>query len=247
MTEAGTYAATLAQLQSAEIKTGSRVLNASNAVFLVELDAPDPSRSDSAMQAIYKPRDGERPLWDFPPGTLYLRERAAFLLDQALGLQHIPPTVVRDDGPFGTGCLQLFVHRLQKKLPEGEYGDLETQLRELAAFDVISNNADRKQAHMLIDESFHLYGIDNALTFLPYPRQRTVLLELGGSEFPKTAQDAVQRLAQDRVALNRLRAGCEELLSREEISATVDRIQALAAAPQYPELDPLDGRPFEWW
>ncbi len=235
----------LRQLAAAPVRSLGRLLYASNAVFLLELDAPDPAGSGQPMRAVYKPARGERPLWDFPRHTLHLRERAAYLLSAALGAEVVPPTALRD-GPHGPGSVQLYVHAAEGPPDGAATRDLERQLRGVAAFDVLANNADRKHAHLLLDRDGHLWGIDNALTFLPYPRQRTVLIALGGGELGPDEGERVRRL-RDGAVRGALRSSLRRLLSRVEVDAFEGRLDELAEHPWYPRLDDWDGRPFEWW
>jgi hypothetical protein len=240
-----TEAAILEQLATAPVRAMGRVAYSSNAVFLLELDAPDPDVADQPMRAIYKPARGERPLHDFTRHTLHLRERAAYLLSAAAEMGVVPPTALRD-GPLGPGSVQLYVHPAEEPLLEGDAARIEAQLHRVAAFDILANNADRKRAHLLLDTGGHLWGIDNALTFLPYPRQRTVLLELGGSDLDPDDALLVRRL-RDSSARAALREGLRKLLSAAEVEAFDGRLQELADHPWYPRLDDWDGRPFEWW
>ena len=238
--------ALLEQLATAPVAGSGRVVYSSNAVFLLELEAPDPFVEGRPLRAIYKPSLGERPLWDFPRHTLHLRERAAWLLDAALGFGLVPATSLRD-GPHGPGSVQLFIHERSEPLAEGAGEVLEAQLRRLAVLDTLANNADRKRAHLLVDGEARLWGIDNALCFLPYPRQRTVLLELGGEAFAEADAAAVTALAADSARLEALRTALGRLLDAEEVEATEARLRRYAEEPRYPQLDPWDGRPFEWW
>ena len=235
----------LDHLATGAIVVAGQVMRASNAVFLLELEAPDPYVPDEPMRAIYKPSRGERPLWDFPRHTLHLRERAAYLLSAALRAEVIPPTVLRE-GPHGPGSVQIYIHPRTEPLDAGAAAGIEAQLRRLAAFDVLANNADRKATHLLVDATGHLWGIDNALTFLPYPRQRTALLELGGSDLAPDDAALVRRLRAGRTRAA-LRAALTRLLTAGEVAAFEGRLKELADAPWYPRLDGWDGRPFEWW
>ena len=238
-------AAVLEQLATAPVRAMGRVVYSSNAVFLLELDAPDPAVAGQPLRAIYKPARGERPLHDFARHTLHLRERAAYLLSAAAGMGVVPPTALRD-GPHGPGSVQLFVRGGEDELPASAGAALEAQLRRVAVFDILANNADRKRAHLLLDGEGHLWGIDNALTFLPYPRQRTVLLHLGGDDLePEDA--ALVRGLRDGAARDPLRAALRRLLTAAEVDACEARVEELAEHPWYPRLDEWDGRPFEWW
>ena len=149
----------LAVLDTGEISMVGRMPWSSNATFLVDVDAP--GELDFPVQAVYKPVRGERRLWDFPPG-LHRRERACFLLSEALGWDLVPPTIIRD-GPLGEGSLQLFV------LADFEHhyftirqiDSLGLPLRRLCAFDFVSNATDRKSGHVLLRQ----LGCDEATSF----------------------------------------------------------------------------------
>ena len=141
----------------------------SNYTFLAQLEL-----GDQKGLAIYKPRDGESPLWDFPNGTLYKREYAAYLLSKVLGWDFIPYTVIRD-GPYGIGSVQQFVEHDPKQnyytLTEGNA----YQLQMIACFDLVANSPDRKANHLLVDDGGKLSGIDNALTFHSDIKTRPVI------------------------------------------------------------------------
>ena len=233
-------------LAEASIERIAEVVYGSNGVFLIELDAPDPAVSSQPLRAVYKPVRGERPLWDFPRRTLYLREVAAYLVDAALGLHRVPVTVLRD-GPLGPGSVQRFVHVLDEPLTAERAAKLESQLRAVAVLDVLINNADRKRSHLLVVDGPSVKAIDNALSFLPYPRQRTALLSLGGSPLPGRLAKRVQDLARDEERMTALRTRLRRLLNEAEVIAFGHRVVELAEDPTYPILDDWDGRPFEWW
>lgn len=236
----------LRALAEAPITQAGDVMYGSNAVFLLEFDAPDPQREGESLRAVYKPVRGERPLWDFPRNTLFLREVATYLVDAALDLGRVPPTLLRN-GPLGPGSVQLFVHRAGMERDDITTAALEQQLREVAALDALVNNADRKRAHLLVTGGPHVRAIDNALTFLPYPRQRTALIALGGTPLPDDTAERVRALADDGERAGALASRLRRLLSTEEVAAFSARLRELADDPVYPELDDWDGRPFEWW
>jgi hypothetical protein len=235
----------LRRLRGEPIRGIGRVVYSSNAVFLVELEGPDPTHPDQPLRAIYKPARGERPLWDFPRQTLHMREAAAYVVSAALDDGLVPATTLRD-GPHGPGSVQLFIHAAEESQAQA-VAALEEQLRGLATLDVLINNADRKRAHLLLGDDGHLRGIDNALSFLPYPRQRTVLIQLGGEAVPPAVVERVRALAADSARRSRLDSQLSRLLDAGEVIAFNERLDALAADPVYPSLDPWDGRPFEWW
>ncbi|MGH7723765.1 MAG: SCO1664 family protein [Candidatus Dormibacteria bacterium] len=235
----------LRRLRSEPITGMGRVVYSSNAVFLIALEGRDPGHADQPLRAIYKPARGERPLWDFPLQTLHLREVAAYVVSAALDDGMVPATTLRD-GPHGAGSMQVFVHGAGDDAAVPREG-LELQLHSLAALDVLINNADRKRAHLLLGDDGRLHGIDNALSFLPYPRQRTVLVELGGQPLPAEVAARVSALAADEARRTALRGHLSTLLEAAEVAAFDERLDQLAAAPAYPTLDPWEGRPFEWW
>jgi uncharacterized repeat protein (TIGR03843 family) len=233
-------------LAEARIERIGEVVYGSNGVFILELDAPDPEAPDQPLRAVYKPVRGERPLWDFPRRTLYLREVAAYHVDAALGLHRVPVTVLRD-GPLGPGSVQRFVHALEEGVTPEQGERLETQLRAVALLDVLINNADRKRTHLLVVDGPNVRAIDNALSFLPYPRQRTALIALGGSELPPRLAKRLKSLAGDETRMSALRTRLRRLLNEAEVDAFGHRVAELAADPTYPLLDDWEGRPFEWW
>jgi hypothetical protein len=233
-------------LAEAPIERIAEVVYGSNGVFLLELDAPDPAIPTEPLRAVYKPVRGERPLWDFPRRTLYLREVAAYVVDTALGLHRVPVTVLRD-GPLGPGSVQRFVRVLEEPLTAERAEKLESQLRAVAVLDVLINNADRKRTHLLVIDGPSVKAIDNALSFLPYPRQRTALIAVGGSPLPAKLAKRVQDLAGDAVRMAALLTRLRRLLNESEVEAFGHRVAELAADPTFPVLDAWDGRPFEWW
>lgn len=235
----------LRRLRGEQVTGIGRVVYSSNAVFLLEMEGPDPDHPHEPLRAIYKPARGERPLWDFPTQSLHMREAAAYVVSAALDDGVVPPTTLRD-GPHGPGSVQLFVHSPAEDT-RPPTAALELELRSLAALDVLINNADRKRAHLLLGDDGRIRGIDNALSFLAYPRQRTVLIELGGQPLPEPVARRVRSLAADEDARARLRGELGRLLELAEVVAFDERLDQLAATPVFPTLDPWDGRPFEWW
>jgi len=162
----------------------------SNYTFLVTV-----RNGELETLAIYKPCQGERPLWDFPDGTLALREVASFRVSHALGWELVPPTVLRE-GFLGPGAVQLFI----EADPEEHYFTLRDRHRHVfqrvAAFDYIVNNADRKGGHCLIDKEGHIWTIDHGLTFHPEPKLRTVIWDFAGQPIPDDILADLKRLQQ---------------------------------------------------
>jgi uncharacterized repeat protein (TIGR03843 family) len=221
-------------LACGEIDIEGRMPWSSNATFLVNV-----SCGDQTAQAIYKPLRGERPLWDFEPG-LHRREVAAYHLSEALDLDLVPPTVLRD-GPYGEGSLQWFVdvdHRQHYFTIHEERPDLHDTLRGVAMFDLLANNTDRKSGHVLIDSEDHIWGIDHGLCFSADFKLRTVVWEFGGEPIDRQLVDAARRIA-DRVPLE-----VATLLADDEITAMQKRAGWLAENPVFP-VD-QSGRRYPW-
>jgi hypothetical protein len=212
--------------------------NASNYTFLARADA-----GDEEILAIYKPRRGEIPLWDFPRGTLCTREVAAYELSLALGWPHVPPTVLRD-GPEGEGAVQLFV----RFDPEQHYFTLEGERRDdferVAAFDVVANNADRKAGHCLLGEDGTVWVIDHGVCFAVEPKLRTVIWEFADRPVPDPVLQDLRRVRQE-LTDGPLRMRFASLLSDTEVEALAARIDALVGSGVFPAPDP-DARPYPW-
>jgi hypothetical protein len=247
----------LERLRSAELTVLGVLTGASNHTLLVQLDGEE-------CFAVYKPRRGERPLWDFPPGTLYQREVAAYEVSRFLGWNLVPPTVVRD-GPFGVGSVQQFiVHD-----PEQHYFTLvedtrmHARLAQLATFDLLINNADRKGGHVLRVEPGRpakrvqepqrglgpedqcLVGIDHGLTFHIQPKLRTVIWDLGRAPITQAWRDDLRRLSSALASHSAELTCLEELLAESEISALRRRAERLVRSDTLPDVAP-DRRPYPW-
>ena len=221
-------------LECGEIEVEGRMPWSSNATFLVNIAC-----GDVRAQAIYKPLRGERPLWDFEPG-LHRREVAAYRLSEALGLDLVPPTVLRD-GPYGEGSVQWFVtvdHRQHYFTIHEERPDLHDALRAVALFDLLANNTDRKSGHVLIDDDDHIWGIDHGLCFAADFKLRTVVWEFGGEPIDGALIAAVQPLVK-RVPLE-----LATLLADDEVAALQERAGWVASNPVFP-VD-QSGRRYPW-
>ncbi len=199
---------------------------------------------DLEFHAVYKPRGGERPLWDFPDGTLCQRERAAFLTSEALGWRLVPPTVLRE-GSRGVGSVQFFVEHD----PEHHYFTFDAalipQLTKLALFDVVVNNADRKGGHCIVDADDHLWGIDHGITFHTQHKLRTVVWNFAQQPI---LHEHLQDLAAFRARLEDTQDGytCEmlNLLTSAEMTALRRRVDKLLIEKVYPMPGP--GPNYPW-
>lgn len=223
--------------------TGSKLIPwGSNYSFAVALE----DAQGREQLAIYKPQGGENPLYDFPDGTLYLREVAAYRLSRMLGWSIVPPTVVRE-GPMGVGSLQLYVAPAatrEHEDPRRFWSGLTTDIERLVLFDHISNNADRKLSHCLLDAGGAVWGIDHGLCFNVQHKLRTVLWQFVGMPVsPELIQD-LARVRADEVALIEQFDG---LLEDYELDALLRRMDAFLRDPCYPSLDPYRNVPYGWW
>jgi uncharacterized repeat protein (TIGR03843 family) len=216
----------------------------SNYTFLCEVTESGPSGSPASLQAVYKPTQGERPLWDFPEGSLARREVAAFWVSQGLRWQLVPATVLRPDGPYGEGSLQEFQ---DLDLEQNYFTLRETRpelLQRVALFDCLINNADRKAGHILLDQSGHLWLIDHGICFHPDPKLRTVIWDFAGEAIPP---ELTRDLASFRERLRSQASWGHQLgqyLSREELEALERRTEALLRTGRFPR--PGLGRSLPW-
>ena len=230
-------------LRDGELEVVGRLLAASNATFFGLVEE---RRSDGlpgiVASCVYKPTRGERPLADFPDGTLACREVAAHAISKASGWDAIPPTVLRD-GPFGPGMVQLWMEVDDSVDITEIVGQNLPALRRIAVLDLVLNNADRKGGHLLPLSDGRILGVDNGLCFAVDPKLRTILWRWRG-----------QPLAADELAvLRHLRAEFDgglgdelrRLLTPVEVRTTAHRIDALLARPVFPLPDP--NRPAVPW
>ena len=202
----------------------------SNYTFLVQVES-----GEQTGLAIYKPRDGEAPLWDFPSGTLYKREYAAYLLSQILGWDFIPFTVIRE-GPYGIGTVQLFVEHDPRNNYYSLTEDSSAQLKTIACFDLIANSTDRKPGHLLLDSNGKLWSIDHGLTFHANTKIRTVIWDFGGQQIPKALLKRLETLRQQLLAPSTQVNDLLELLQKDEAAALQERVDWVLSERIYPGL-----------
>jgi uncharacterized repeat protein (TIGR03843 family) len=194
------------------------------------------------LMTVYKPRRGEIPLWDFPDGTLYQREYAAFLVAEALGLGFIPPTVIRD-GPHGVGTFQLFVEADESTEYYGFRKQHSDELRAIALFDVVSNNADRKAGHCFKGRDGRIWGIDHGLCFNVVPKLRTVIWDFCGQQLPEPLLSQIMEFCTDAERERQLRKRLNGLLHPDEIEAFFVRLCRVVERGELPVLDPYRNVP----
>ena len=244
--------ALLEELRSAPLQILGRFAEASNLTLLAE--------TADGLRCVYKPVAGERPLWDFPTGTLAGREVAMYELARALGWDLVPETGLRADGPHGPGVCQRFVDRgtddpvrllSAAAVPAGwlvvargereDGGDValvhrdDPQLRRLALLDAIANNADRKGGHILADASGRVWGIDHGLAFHEQDKLRTVLWGFAGQQIHEADLGALRRLAH---SWETFEAVVAPQLTPAEIAAAFARLASLLASGRYFEPGP---------
>jgi len=204
-------------LSDGELEILGLLPRASNYTFLAKVTG-----EGADILAVYKPRAGEAPLWDFPGGTLCRREVAAYRVARALGWPSVPPTVLRE-GPEGPGSVQLFV---EFDPHEHYFTMLERradEFRRVALFDAVVNNADRKAGHCLLARDGNVVVIDHGVCFNVVPKLRTVIWDFAGEPIPEPLAD---------------------LLDEGEVAATARRARDLVRAGRFPQPGP--GRPYPW-
>jgi uncharacterized repeat protein (TIGR03843 family) len=225
----------LTLLDGGRIELLGRILRSSNETFLVRVSCGDDSAS-----AVYKPEAGERPLSDFEPG-LYRRERAAYLLSEDLEWGLVPPTVIREDSPLGIGSLQWFIECDFREHYFTLYEDSpETHrvLSQIALFDCIANNTDRKSGHVLRGRDGRVWGIDHGLCFSAGFKLRTVIWDFAGAPIPADLLEDITPLAEA------VPPEVAELLDDAEVTALRRRVQRLL----HEGVLPVDrtGRRYPW-
>lgn len=241
-----------------ELKVRGRIREASNAVLYCSV-----SFEGRDAFCVYKPIAGERPLWDFPDGTLAQREVAAYEVSEATGWGLVPTTVLRD-GPYGEGMCQLWIEALPEADGDGllalveaeepaagwkaigfaEVGEGETallvhaddvRLRRLAVLDAVINNADRKGGHLLPAGEGRLYGIDHGVTFNAENKLRTLLWGWAGESLTPEAVEVLTSLRDGLTPGAPLATRLAELITTAEIDATRARVEAMLASGKHPE------------
>ena len=218
--------AALDLLATGEIDVQGRMIDASNATLYCAI-------SGNGLEAacVYKPVAGERPLWDFPDGTLAAREVAAFAVSAATGWDLVPPTVLRD-GPYGPGMVQLWIDTDENvdlgELARSDHPDL----ARMVVLDAVINNADRKGGHLLPTEQGQVFGIDHGVCFSVEDKLRTLLWQWRGDPLPEAARETLEELRADLDST--LGTALRTLLDRREVRATTRRVDRLLREGTYP-------------
>jgi hypothetical protein len=229
----------LCTLEEAPIADSQLVPWGSNYTFAVTFDAHEAS----APIAIYKPANGEIPLWDFDSGSLYRREYASYLLSRAIGWHFIPPTVIRD-GPHGVGTVQLYVEPVQHAQDLITRAHYQLALKRMFVFDLLVNNADRKSSHVFIGKKDRrLWGIDHGLTFNVDPKLRTVIWNFCGEPFEPDLQASIDRLIRHASSIGDLLA---PYIRDDEIDTLFARARQIRQRDTLPLLNQRRNIPYGW-
>lgn len=228
-------------LHTAAVQEYAMLAAGSNYVYLVTLNHPGAGEG----YAVYKPQRGEAPLSDFPDGSLYRREYAAYLVSEALGWGLVPPTVVRSEGlEGGLGMLQLFIEHD----PSQHYFTLKderaAEMQRIAAFDWLTNNADRKGGHCLLAADGRIWCIDQGLTFHFEDKLRTVIWEFQGEPVPQGLLDDIRAFGERLETDAELQASLGEMLTDLELQRLKHRIEVIGHQGVYPPPPPW--RPYPW-
>ena len=208
-------------------------IRGSNYSFLVEVSSNSGQKS---LKAVYKPLAGEYPLWDFAPETLAHREMAAYLVSEALGWGFVPPTIYREDAPYGAGSLQLFIEHDALRHYFNLNEEIKLALPRVVLFDILINNADRKGGHFLWGKDGRLWLIDHGICFHTEWKLRTVAWELAGLPLPqplrKEMKDFIAKLNGELAEEIRLHLSTEEILALKARTQWLSRIQRFPYPPK---------------
>ena len=249
-----------------ELEVVGRISGSSNLAVLARLLSTSDVGEEPAVHVIYKPVRGERPLWDYPDGTLAGREVAAGVVSELGGWFLVPPTVLRD-GPLGPGSVQLWIGDPYEPLPDDLVVDLVPEgrtppgwhevldgetpggsavtvvhspaddVRSLAVLDAAINNSDRKGSHCLRDRSGRLWAIDHGVSLSAEPKLRTVLWGWAGERLPEAELERLERLSA-ALATSEGRSRLEVLLPEHDVAALVARVHRLLRAGIHPRPSP---------
>ena len=212
-------------LRNATILLEGRLVDASNATLFGSI----PISVENKIAVVYKPIAGERPLWDFPEGSLAFREVAAFQISELAGFGCVPPTVLRD-GPYGTGAVQQWVD-VDDSIDVISLGrSKRPEIRSLALFDAVINNTDRKFGHVLPASISEIFGCDHGVSFHVEDKLRTVIWQFAGEKLTLEEREQLTKLENEIPSHSSL----SSLLTEDEISALLMRIQRILHQNHFP-------------
>lgn len=222
--------AKLINLRDGVLRVTGRLVDASNATLYAIADL-----AGQEMVCIYKPKAGERPLWDFPDGCLAHREYAAYLVSEHLGFNLVPLTVLRD-GPYGEGMAQEWI-TIDESIDLAKFFATDHPgLRSMALFDAIINNTDRKIGHLLPINDDVVFGCDHGVTFHVEDKLRTVLWQWSGDSLTTKEIEILKKAVTSLEG--ELRTQLETLLTTQEIDALAARVQRLLNEGTFPQPNP---------
>ena len=219
-----------------DLEVTGRLVDASNATLYANC-----TFNNSTIPVIYKPVAGERPLWDFQDGNLAQREFAAYLISELGEFGVVPPTVLRD-GPFGIGMVQQWIDIDEEIDLAMFYREDSSELRKMALFDAVVNNTDRKIGHLLPISEDLVHGCDHGVTFHEDDKLRTVLWQWADKPF---IPQEIERLENLEIAIQESSEQLLQLISENEFSALLARINRLLSEKKYPS--PSDEWPAVPW
>ncbi|MDI9579588.1 MAG: SCO1664 family protein, partial [Thermobispora sp.] len=220
-------ATALRLLREGTLEVTGRLVDASNMTLYCSIGL-----DGHTAACVYKPVRGERPLWDFPDGTLAAREVAAYEVAAVTGWRIVPPTVYRD-GPYGPGMVQLWIDADPHTDLLALIRSRSPALRRMAVFDAVVNNADRKGGHLIPLPDGHVYGVDHGVCFAVEDKLRTVLWQWRGKPLSREAITVLERLEAE-IDHGRLGRRLHELLSPAEVEATLHRVRRLLHSKVHP-------------
>lgn len=225
-------------LKNGSLELEGEFVQGFNYTFLVQI-----TLGEETIRGVYKPQQGERPLWDFPENTLACREAAAYVVSKALGWNLVPPTIYREDGPFGPGSVQFFISHY----PDYNYFNLSDddfqRLRPVVLFDLLINNADRKGSHLLFGAEGDLWLIDHGLGFNVEEKLRTVIWDFAGQPIPDELRADLEKLKEQLEPGSALAAALSGMLAPDEIQALTARTEAILKMKHFP-FPPQDRRAY---
>lgn len=217
-------------LETGEMTIQGRLVDASNATLLAKVDD-----GGDGISCIYKPIAGERPLWDFPHGTLAYREYAAYLISSEAHFEVVPFTLLRN-GPYGEGAVQHWID-IDESIDLFELFKMDLpELRKMALFDAVINNTDRKIGHLLPTQDGRIMGCDHGVTFHSDDKLRTVLWQWAGEKL--TAQEISLLSNLQELLSADLGSRLDDLLSQGEVRELRRRIATLIDTASFPLPNP---------
>ena len=226
-------------LRDGELEILGRIVEASNATLLCSV-----TDGQRTAHAVYKPVRGERPLWDFPDGTLAGREVAAYAVSEATGWGIVPPTILREEAPFGAGMVQLWVDGDDEVDLVELINATPCSLRRMAVLDAVINNSDRKGGHIIPQPApagtglteRAIWGVDHGVSFSVENKLRTLLWQWAGEPLTDEAGEILHALREGLEG--ELGAELNEHLTIREVSATRERIEAMLRSGIHPMPSP---------